>query len=87
MYGSFIACLIIGLVGGLSHKMPWLLLIVPLGLISEPFVINRIPGMAFLPWPTIWGGWVSGALLIALGIALAICLRKVVIQPQASLAK
>ena len=76
MYGSFIACLIIGLVGGNSHKMPWLLLIVPLGLISEPFVINSIPGMDFLPWPTIWAGWVSGALLIALGIALAICLWK-----------
>lgn len=87
IYGSFIAGPILGLIGGLSHKKPWLLLIVPLGLIAEPFVINSIPGMDFLPWPTIWAGWVSGALLIALGIALAICLWKVVIQPQASRAK
>lgn len=87
MYGSFIAGPILGLVGGLCHKVPWLLLIVPLGLVAEPFVINSIPGMDFLPWPAIWAGWESGALLIALGIALAICLWKVVIQPQASRAK
>ena len=49
MYGSFITGPILGLVGGLSHKIPWLLLIVPLGLIAEPFVINSIPGMDFLP--------------------------------------
>ena len=73
--------------GGLSHKVPWLLLIVPLGLVAEPFVINSIPGMDFLPWPTIWAGWMSGALLIALSIALAIYLWKAVIQPQASRAK
>ncbi|WP_347285566.1 hypothetical protein [Corynebacterium stationis] len=49
MYGSFITGPILGLVGGLSHKIPWLLLIAPLGLIAEPFVINSIPGMDFLP--------------------------------------
>ena len=87
MYGSFIAGPILGLVGGLSHKVPWLLLIVPLGLVAEPFVINSIPGMDFLPGPTIWAGWMSGALLIALSIALAIYLWKAVIQPQASRAK
>ena len=87
MYGSFITGPILGLVGGLSHKVPWLLLIVPLGIVAEPFVINSIPGMDFLPWPAIRAGWVSGALLIALGIALAIGLWRVVIQPQASRAK
>lgn len=43
MYGSFISGPTFGLIGGLSHKFPWLLLIVPLGLIAEPFVINSIP--------------------------------------------
>ena len=84
MYGSFISGPIFGLIGGLSRKFPWLLLIVPLGLIAEPFVINSIPGTDFLPWPTVWAGWVSGAVLISLGIVLALYLWKVVIQPQTS---
>ena len=84
MYGSFLAGPVLGLAGGLSHKMPWLLLIVPLGLIAEPFVINSIPGSGFLPWPTVWAGWASGAVLIALGFGLVFYLWKVVIQPQAS---
>lgn len=84
MYGSFISGPTFGLIGGLSHKFPWLLLIVPLGLIAEPFVINSIPGTGFLPWPTVWAGWVSGAVLISLGIALALYLWKVVFQPQTS---
>lgn len=84
MYGSFISGPTFGLIGGLSHKFPWLLLIVPLGLIAEPFVINSIPGTGFLPWPTVWAGWVSGAVLISLGIVLALYLWKVVIQAQAS---
>lgn len=84
MYGSFISGPTFGLIGGLSHKFPWLLLIVPLGLIAEPFVINSIPGTGFLPWPTVWAGWVSGAVLISLGIVVALYLWKVVIQPQTS---
>ncbi|NWO08550.1 MAG: hypothetical protein HLX50_23430, partial [Alteromonadaceae bacterium] len=84
MYGSFISGPTFGLIGGLSHKFPWLLLIVPPGLIAEPFVINSIPGTSFLPWPTVWAGRVSGAVLISLGIVLALYLWKVVIQPQTS---
>lgn len=84
MYGSFISGPTFGLIGGISHRFPWLLLIVPLGLIAEPFVINSIPGTGFLPWPTVWAGWVSGAVLISLGIVLALYLWKVVIQAQAS---
>ncbi|HCJ68572.1 hypothetical protein ACTXN9_11795 [Corynebacterium casei] len=51
MYGSFISGPTFGLIGGLSHKFPWLLLIVPLGLIAEPFVINSIPARVFSPGP------------------------------------
>jgi hypothetical protein len=83
MYGSFISGPTFGLIGGLSHKFPWLLLIVPLGHIAE-LVINSIPGTGFLPWPTVWAGWVFGAALISLSIVLALYLWKVVIQPQTS---
>lgn len=51
MYGPFLAGPVLGLAGGLSHKMPWLLLIVPLGLIAEPLSSTASLAQAFSPGP------------------------------------
>ncbi|GLY00660.1 hypothetical protein [Actinoplanes sp. NBRC 101535] len=71
----------LGLVGAVARRPGrWGLaarLIVPAGAVLEPFVIGQFTAPAILPWPTRVSGFVSGAMLLTLG--LLGCLRVLVV--------
>lgn len=66
----------LGLLGAAARRTDWwgtaARLVVPVGAVLEPFVTGRFSEPALLPWPTRVSSFVSGAVLLAAGVAGAV---------------